>query len=92
MLLPELIALDDYRVRHDWSWRELAIDMTRAGVDCSPRTLHYLVKVAPPRARPLDRTLYKIRVYLKFVQKAQRRRANARRRARKATETDTATV
>jgi hypothetical protein len=73
MACPEVAELDAYRLDHDLTWAQLAAEMARADLPMSPRTLHYLVKRAPPEARPLDRTLHKIRVFL------------AKRHARRAT-------
>jgi len=64
-LLPELIALDDYRLAHNWSWFDLALDMEKIGVQMSPRTLHYLCRRAHRDAMIRDLTLNKIRTFLK---------------------------
>jgi hypothetical protein len=64
MAFPELAELDAYRLDHDLTWAQLAAEMAKADLPMSPRTLHYLVKRAPVDAKPLDRTLHKIRVFL----------------------------
>jgi hypothetical protein len=79
--LPECLALDAHRLDKDWTFKQLGADMARAGIALSPRTLHYLIKRAPADSMPLDRTLYKIRKYLKLVAESEkRRRARSRRR------------
>jgi hypothetical protein len=45
----------------------------------SPRTLHYLLVRAPADAKPLDRTLFKIRRFLEHARAVEKRR-RARRR------------
>ena len=35
-LLPELVALDDYRLAHDWSWEKLGDVMERPVSRCRP--------------------------------------------------------
>jgi hypothetical protein len=65
MLLPELVALDTYRVSHDLTWTDLARVMKSAGHPMPARTLHYLCRRSHQHARMLDRTLFKIRAFLK---------------------------
>jgi len=65
-LLPELAALDDYRLAKNWSWQELSDSMKHAGLYMSPRTLHHLCRRAHVDATIRDRTLIKIR---KFIQR-----------------------
>lgn len=77
-LLPELAKLDAIRLDRDWSMRELAIAMDRHGCGISPRTLHYLLREHTTTAKPFDRTLHKIRVYLAHVRDLDKR--NRRRR------------
>jgi hypothetical protein len=72
--LPECVELDAIRLDRDWTWAQLAAAMKRAGVDVSPRTLHYILKRAPEDSKPLDRTLYKIRKFLKHIRATERRR------------------
>lgn len=80
MPVPECAKLDTYRIARDWTFAQLAHAMGKAvGARMSPRTLHYLLKRAPVDARPLDRTLHKIRLYLAYLD-AQARRAKAKRR------------
>lgn len=67
MVLPELAALEGYRLDQDWTWTRLAANMAGAGQPVPMRTLHYLCKRAPAAHRPLDRTMHKIRKYLAFA-------------------------
>ena len=71
---PELAELAALRLDRDWTWKELAAAMRRAGFPISLYTLRYSLKVNR-QARPIDRTLHKIRRFL------QADRANARRRS-----------
>jgi hypothetical protein len=64
-MVPEFAELESYRLASNWTWAQLATEMADHDVPMSPRTLHYLVKSAPADAKPHDRTLYKIRVFLK---------------------------
>jgi hypothetical protein len=64
-LQPELLALDTYRLKHDWSWTQLADEMSKVGVHMSSRTLHYLCRRAHDDAQVRDRTLLKVRKFLK---------------------------
>jgi len=64
-LLPELVALDAYRLRHDFSWNDLAEEMTAANQPMSSRTLNYLCRRAPMNGMVRDRTLLKIRRFLR---------------------------
>lgn len=79
MLLPECAELDAYRLARDWTWEKLAEAMAEQGITMSPRTLHYLVKRAHPDIRPRDRTLYKIREFLKYVRVVEKRRMSRRK-------------
>jgi hypothetical protein len=81
-MTPECAELDLIRLEHDWTWEQLAADMEKRGIKLSVRTLHYNIKRAPADVVPLDRTLYKIRQYLKLV-KAAKARAGRRHRRRK---------
>ena len=63
----EFAALDAYRLDRDWTWQQLAEDMAAHNVAIPARTLHYLCKRAPKNAKPLDRTLHKIRKFLKLI-------------------------
>jgi hypothetical protein len=83
MPLPECAALDQYRLEKDWTFDELAAAMSRAKLGIPARTLNYLLR-SPGSIRPLDRTLFKIRKYLKRAQAADARRATERRRRRTA--------
>lgn len=76
----EFAQLNAHRLARDWTWAQLSAAMTARGLAMSPRTLHYLLKQMPADATPTDRTLYKVRAYLKHVRSAERRRA-ARRKA-----------
>lgn len=67
-MLTECAQLEAFRLDRDWTWAELADHMAEKGIQMSPRTLHYLLKRAPRGARPLDRTLNKIRKYLKATE------------------------
>jgi hypothetical protein len=78
MLLPELTALDDYRLRHNWSWVTLSGEMAKAGTPVSARTLHSICRRAHADATLRDHTLINIR---KFLQ---------RKRVRVNTDTDAA--
>jgi hypothetical protein len=60
-----IAALDNYRIERDWSFEELATAMKRHKCVISKRTLHYLCKRLPAEANPLDRTVYKIKKFLK---------------------------
>jgi hypothetical protein len=60
-----IAALDQYRIERDWSFEELATAMARAKCVISKRTLHYLCKRLPADGNPLDRTVYKIKKFLK---------------------------
>ena len=81
---PEYAELDAYRLSKDWTWAELSAAMGRAGITMPLRTLHYLLRQAPADAKPHDRTLYKIRQFLKIVRAAERRRATRRKAQRAA--------
>jgi hypothetical protein len=70
---PEMAELEAYRLDRDWSWIKLSEAMAKRGVKMSPRTLYHLLKRAHPDERPHDRTLHKIRLYLKRTE-AERRR------------------
>jgi hypothetical protein len=63
-LLPELIALDDYRLSREWSWAALSAHMEEAGVPMSPRTLHHICRRAHEDATVRDITILKIRKFL----------------------------
>lgn len=65
-LVDELNAL---RLARDWSYRELAADVARVtGLAISFQTLQpLLAKPAAERAKPYDRTIHKIRLYLASV-------------------------
>jgi len=82
MPLPEIAELDAYRLEKDWTWEKLSEAMRRTNIDMSPRTLHYLVKRAPADAKPLDRTLHKIRKFLVAMHEADRRRQLRQKSAR----------
>jgi len=83
-LLPEIAELDAYRLEKDWTWEQLSAAMGRANIPMSPRTLHYLIKRAPADAKPLDRTLHKIRKFLVAMHEADRRRQSRQKAARRA--------
>jgi hypothetical protein len=81
-MIRELRLLEEHRMRHDLSWPKLSQDMARVGVRVSAHTLYHNIKVAPT-GKPFDRTLYKVRKYLKAVQSEHRkRRVTATRRVR----------
>lgn len=61
MPLPELTAIDQYRLRRDLTWKELSAELRRARLPVAMRTLHWAV--AHDAAH--DRTLYKVREFLK---------------------------
>lgn len=62
MALPEIAELDEYRLSHDLTWDQLAVVTAAHGFVLSSRTLYHIVKRGQ---RPMDRTLYKIRQFLK---------------------------
>jgi hypothetical protein len=72
---PEIAALDAYRLEHDWTFDQLAEAMDRAHCAIPARTLHYLLKRLPRDAKPLDRTIFKIKKFLKLMQQSEARRA-----------------
>ena len=80
-LLPELTAIDDYRIEHAWSWANLSDDMEKAGVEMSPRTLHHLCRRAHVDATVRMETLGKIRKYIARRRIRVPRRVSARRPA-----------
>lgn len=64
---PALVdRLNDIRLDRDWSYRQLADDITRVtGLEISAATLQPLLSAEPnDRPKPYDRTLHKIRKYL----------------------------
>ncbi len=83
MLLPECAELDAYRLARDWTFQQLSDAMREIDINLAPRTLHYILKRAPVGHRPLDRTLYKINLFLKHVRAVEARRASRRKSARK---------
>jgi len=68
MMLTEYEKLESYRIDRDWTWDELAHDMAEKGCQIPARTLHYLLKRAKRTARPLERTLHKLRQYLEATE------------------------
>jgi len=72
-LRAKLKQLDAIRLAHDWTWNELSASMAAAHAEISPRTLHYLIKRAGANAKPIDRTVHKIGVYLEHVREMARR-------------------
>lgn len=70
-LLPELAALNAYRLGHDRTWQELSEDMALRGVSVPSRTLHYLLMRMPAGRQPRDRTLFKIRQFLDAIAAAE---------------------
>lgn len=60
MLLPELAALDDYRLEHGWSWAALSAAMKKNGIVMSPRTLYHICRRAHEDATVRDITLLKV--------------------------------
>jgi hypothetical protein len=64
-LSPELIALDRYRVEKDMTWHDLSAAMKAAGHAMPARTLHYLCRRSNEHAMMRDRTMFKIRAFLK---------------------------
>jgi len=62
-MLTECAELEAFRLARNWTWLELSERMAEYGIDVSPRTLHYVINRRS--ARPLDRTLHKIRQFLK---------------------------
>jgi len=76
---PEFAALDAYRLDHDWTWQQLANAMAKAECAVPYRTLHYLVKRAPRNAKPLDRTMHKIRKFLELIADEKKPRRRSRR-------------
>lgn len=63
-LLPELVAIEAYRVEHDLTWEELGAEMLAANCKVPSRTLNYLCKRAKLDAIVRDRTIYKIQNFL----------------------------
>jgi hypothetical protein len=59
--------LDQERLKHDWTWDQLAGQMRVAGLPMSARTLHYLLKHHDSDRRPHDRTVYKVRRFLLYL-------------------------
>jgi len=80
-LLPELAALHRVRLAHDWTFPQLTAAMRRAKFPVSLYTLYFLLERAPGVVRPRDRTLFKIRMFLKHE------RSNKQRRRRRAAST-----
>jgi hypothetical protein len=80
-MLHELEQLRDLRLQNDWTWEQLAEEMNRhtKGAPMSPRTLHFVVTYD---AKPRERTLHKIRLYLAAQETRRRRRAQAAKRRR----------
>ena len=62
-MLTECAELEAFRLARNWTWLELSERMAEHGIEIAPRTLHYVVNRR--KARPLDRTLHKIRQFLK---------------------------
>jgi len=67
MMLPECLAINAVRLARDWTWRDVGHEMARAGVPMSWRTVHYLCTHDPPPLRPLDRTLHKLRTFVRYL-------------------------
>lgn len=69
-----LDQLNELRLSRDWSYRQLADDITAVtGFDISAQTLQPLLSVAShERSKPYDRTLYKIRQYLAALEEGKR--------------------
>lgn len=63
-LLPELVAIEAYRVEHDLTWDDLGLELRAAECKVPTRTIHYLCKRAKLDALVLDRTIYKIQKFL----------------------------
>jgi hypothetical protein len=67
MLPPEYEELDAYRLEKDWSWDELSRATVRARCGLPIKTLHHLIRRAQIMV-PRDRTLYKIRKFLIWIE------------------------
>lgn len=85
-MIPELRALEAYRLDEDLGFPELARRMAKAGVPMSKRTLWYLIKERPAGSKPLDRTLYKIRKFLRILGEREQARIRYSRKAATAVE------
>jgi hypothetical protein len=64
MLLPDLVAIDEYRLDHGWSWNDLSAEMKKVGVEMSPRTLYHICRRSHEDATCRDLTLRKIRLFI----------------------------
>jgi hypothetical protein len=79
LTIPELIELDQVRLDRDWTWEHLAGEMSDAGLPLCARTLHALLKRKAGMSTPIDRTLHKIRRFLKLIREADAAAASSRR-------------
>ena len=66
-MLPDYFALNLVRLDNDWSYQTLANKMAEAGVGIPFRTLHYLLTHDDKGARSRDRTLHKVRKFLRYA-------------------------
>lgn len=60
----EIDALNKIRLEKNWTYKQLADDMARAGFGLASKTLQSLINYRPT---PYDRTLYQIQRYLEVV-------------------------
>lgn len=76
---PEYDQLIAMRLDRDWSWAYLEQQMNLAGCRISARTLTYMRtrdgRLLKPTWEPYDRTLYKIRKFLR-LQRSHKRKAD----------------
>lgn len=84
----ELQRIDRYRLKNDLTWVELAEEMRRAGFPVSFSTLHHHVKGAPEQEMH-ERTLLRIRKFLRRVTPRRRSRVLSAAPRSKAAETTT---
>lgn len=84
-----LRRLDAYRLDRDWTFKQLAEAMARAGVQMSPRTLHYLVKQKGVHTNTQDRIAHKLRKYMRHVARSKKDAARVRTKRSAARESTT---
>jgi hypothetical protein len=68
-MLPEYFALNLVRLDNDWSFHILSDKMAEAEAFIPWRTLHYLLTHEDSGERSRDRTLHKVRKFLKYAHK-----------------------